>query len=252
MRPGARWKRSRSITRAKLRRRQGVISPHQIPDFKSAVLADGLQRRDHMSNAAAFRERQQQPLIGDNSPIDVIDVGDGVDGKAAVACTHGRSASRWVPVWARDIRRDTGPCRCGRRRSTSACRRCSIVRSGGGSRGLDGIVHQVRKFIGEPRGLVFLDAWQPLRRGHKSRSHVFSRSRCLIDLTTDGLALSNSKAAIRSRWQNTNTIGPRAKIFYESPRSHPNTVNDGFPGRPNGPAEKAGQIDSIVCRCAFD
>ena len=41
---------------AKFRRRQGVISPHQILDFKSAVFANGLQRGDHMGDADAVRD----------------------------------------------------------------------------------------------------------------------------------------------------------------------------------------------------
>jgi hypothetical protein len=63
--------------------RQGVVAPHQIPDLEAAVLADGLQRRDYMSDAGAVRERQQQPLIGDDPAVDVVDVGDGVDGQGA-------------------------------------------------------------------------------------------------------------------------------------------------------------------------
>ena len=31
-----------------------------------------------------FRERQQQPLIGDDAAIDVVDMGDGEDGQAAL------------------------------------------------------------------------------------------------------------------------------------------------------------------------
>src|SRR5216684_8117331 len=68
---------------AKLRRRQGVVSPHQISDFEAAVFADGFQRRDHMGDTGTFREWQQQPFIGNDPSIDVSDIGDGVDGKRA-------------------------------------------------------------------------------------------------------------------------------------------------------------------------
>jgi hypothetical protein len=55
----------------------------------------------------------------------------------------------------------------------------------------------------------------------------------LIDLTTVGLALSNSKAAIRSRCKackTPNYQGP-ARIFDERARRHRNIVNAGFRGR---------------------
>jgi hypothetical protein len=58
--------------------------PHQIPDFETAIFADGLQRCDHISGTAALRKRRQPPLICDDSSVDVIYVGDGVDGKAAL------------------------------------------------------------------------------------------------------------------------------------------------------------------------
>jgi hypothetical protein len=48
-----------------------------------------------------------------------------------------------------------------------------------------------------------------------SRSQVFSRSRCLIDLTTDGPALSNSKAAIPG-YLNRVMMRAEAEILYES------------------------------------
>src|SRR5882757_7976418 len=48
---------------AKLRRRQRVISPHQVSDFETAIFADGFQRCDHVADIAAIGERQQQPLI---------------------------------------------------------------------------------------------------------------------------------------------------------------------------------------------
>jgi len=51
----------------------------------------------------------------------------------------------------------------------------------------------------------------------------------LIDLITDGLALSNSKAAIRSTIQAI--IELRHKIFYETAPLHPKSVNADFPGR---------------------
>jgi hypothetical protein len=33
-----------------------------------------------MGDLAAFRERQQQPLISDDPPVDVVDIGDGIRG----------------------------------------------------------------------------------------------------------------------------------------------------------------------------
>src|ERR1700676_1054800 len=63
-----------------------------------------------------------------------------------------------------------------------------------------------------------------------SRSHVFKRSRCLIDLIIVGLALSNSKAAIPNLKQLT--IDSDAEIFNEGRRLQRNTVNDFFPPRP--------------------
>src|SRR6266567_5110146 len=59
---------------AKLGCRQGSISPHQIPDFKATVFANGLQGCYHMGNIASLRERQQHPLICDDASMDIIDV----------------------------------------------------------------------------------------------------------------------------------------------------------------------------------
>src|SRR5258708_37083988 len=49
---------------AKFRHRQLVASAHQIPDLEATILADGLQRRDDVSDVAAVGERQQHPVIG--------------------------------------------------------------------------------------------------------------------------------------------------------------------------------------------
>ena len=48
---------------------------------------------------AIFRKRHQHPLIGDDAAIEVVDVGDGVDGKAARVRIRGRPASRSAPDW---------------------------------------------------------------------------------------------------------------------------------------------------------
>src|SRR6185437_12544437 len=83
---------------AKFRGRQGVISTHQIPDFEPTVLADGLQRCEHVRDVARFRERQQHSLIRDDSSIDIVDGGDGIDGEAAVqAFTVDRHYDRSEP-----------------------------------------------------------------------------------------------------------------------------------------------------------
>src|SRR5207302_9925008 len=70
---------------AKLWYWQRVVAPHQVPDLEAAVVADGLQRGDDMGDLAALRERQQQPLIGDDASVDIVDVGDGVGGQATRA-----------------------------------------------------------------------------------------------------------------------------------------------------------------------
>ena len=65
-----------------------------------------------------------------------------------------------------------------------------------------------------------------------SRSHVFSKSRCLIDLTIDGLALSNSKAAIPDS-RKSRMHRPGRKIFYESAANAATPLTAAF-GRPAG------------------
>ena len=73
-------------------------------------------------------------------------------------------------------------------------------------------------------------------RDRYSRNQVFNRSRCLIDLTTVGLALSKSKAAIPSPCKTPNhRLQP--PILYESVKLHRNTVNGGFPSRRSRPPE---------------
>jgi hypothetical protein len=65
----------------------------------------------------------------------------------------------------------------------------------------------------------------------------------LIDLTTDGLALSNSTAAIRSQYRNLQSTNHRLvrQIFDEGAPLRQNTVNGGFPGSLKGPPTTAGQ-----------
>src|SRR5689334_13476168 len=65
---------------AKFRGRQRVVSAHQILDFKSAVFGNGFERGEHVRDPATFRKRQQHPLIGDYSTVDVVDVGNRVHG----------------------------------------------------------------------------------------------------------------------------------------------------------------------------
>src|SRR5260370_32911623 len=67
--------------RSKLRHRQLVVSTHQILDLEATVLADGLQRRDDVGDVAAARERQQQPPLRNDSPVDCIANGAAIDGK---------------------------------------------------------------------------------------------------------------------------------------------------------------------------
>jgi hypothetical protein len=67
---------------------------------------------------------------------------------------------------------------------------------------------------------------------------VFSKSRCLIDLTTDGWALSNSKTAIPATSKGHDP--PGAEIFYETAGLQQNTVNAGFPVRPAESRRRAG------------
>jgi hypothetical protein len=61
----------------------------------------------------------------------------------------------------------------------------------------------------------------------------------LIDLTIDGEALSNSKAAIPD-YPNRAIMQPEGEILYESAGSQQNTVNDGLSARPAGLTGKAG------------
>src|SRR3954469_18728814 len=69
---------------AQFRRRQRVVAAHQVLDLEAAILADGLQRADDVGEGAiAVRERQQQPFIGDDAAIDIIDMRDGEGGQAA-------------------------------------------------------------------------------------------------------------------------------------------------------------------------
>jgi hypothetical protein len=72
---------------------------------------------------------------------------------------------------------------------------------------------------------------------------VFNRSRCLIDLTTDGLALSNSTAAIRFQYPIYKTPNHQLvrQIFNEGAPLRQNSVNGGFPGSPTGSPATAGQ-----------
>src|SRR5712664_4881592 len=156
---------------AKLRRWQGVISPHQILDFKAAVFADGLQRRDRMSDTATFRERQQQPFIGDDPSIDVIDVGDGVDGKGAlhafVVDRHHDGYESGPEIFVEKSAL-AGIAIGGRHTRAVALDRQARRQL----YGIDSIIYEVRKFVGEPRGLVFLDARHQLLAGVKPQPGV--------------------------------------------------------------------------------
>ena len=62
--------------------RQCVAAAHQIFDLEAAILADGLQGGHDVGDVGAVGERQQQSLIGDEVAVDVVDLGDGVGGKA--------------------------------------------------------------------------------------------------------------------------------------------------------------------------
>src|SRR5689334_12002870 len=61
---------------AQFRHRQRVVATHQILDLEAAVLADGLERSDDVVDLTTVGGRQQQPLIGDDAAIDVVDMGD--------------------------------------------------------------------------------------------------------------------------------------------------------------------------------
>jgi hypothetical protein len=57
-----------------------------------------------------------------------------------------------------------------------------------------------------------------------------SKSRCLIDLTIVGLALSNCTGCIPF-WRQMPKLRLQAQIFYEGRPMQQNTVNDCFPAR---------------------
>jgi hypothetical protein len=65
----------------------------------------------------------------------------------------------------------------------------------------------------------------------------------LIDLTTEGLALSNSTAAIRFQYTSCKTPNHRLsrQIFDESAGLAANIVNGGFPDSPIGAVEVLGK-----------
>jgi len=149
---------------AKLRSRKGVVPPHQIPDLEIAVFTDGLQRRNDVSNIAAIGKRQQQALICDDSAVDVIDIGDGVDGKRAldarVVDRHhdGRESGPEIFV---EIPALAGVAiGAGHPRAVAFDRQTWWL-----SRCVHGQVDQIREFIGKPRGLVLFHARHALIAG---------------------------------------------------------------------------------------
>ena len=112
---------------AKDRPRQRGVARHEVADFKSAVLRDRLQRGDHMVDRGAVLEWQQQPFIGDDPAVDVVNMGNRIDRQRTLQTLV--RASPPVRGGARDIRRAGGPFRCGHRRPTwvSRCSRSSGV-----------------------------------------------------------------------------------------------------------------------------
>src|SRR6266852_4426692 len=69
--------------RTKPQGRQRRIPSHQVPDFEPAVFADRLRRSDHMRDGTRIRERQQKPLIRNDSSVYIVDIADGVNRKCA-------------------------------------------------------------------------------------------------------------------------------------------------------------------------
>ena len=137
-----------------------------------------------------------------------------------------RPASRSTPSAGRDIRRDSGPCRY----SVGARHPRAVALYGQSRRrfgGLDGVIDEIRQLILDTLRPVFFDARHDCWRAY-SRSQLFSRSRCLIDLTIDGLALSKSTAGIQWRTK-SRQHRPRWEIIHENAGMQQNTLNGGFP-----------------------
>src|SRR5436190_3254252 len=150
---------------AQLRHRQRVVAAHQVLDLEAAVLADGLQRSDDVGEGAvAVRERQQQPLIGDDAAIDVVDMGDGVGGQAAAdAFIVDRHHQRREP--AAEIVLEPAPLAG----VTVGARHARTIAVDDDAwrllRGVDREVHEVRKLVLNSRRLVLGQSRQLLLAG---------------------------------------------------------------------------------------
>src|SRR5262249_25200788 len=121
-----------------------------------AVLADGLQRGDDMADTLIRCERQQQPFIGNDTPVAVVEIGDGVDGKTAgkafvVDWHHERREPRSdISVEQAALGGMTLGVRYPRALALDGQARRSLQR-------FDGIVDEIGQFLLEPCRLVLPD-----------------------------------------------------------------------------------------------
>src|ERR1700722_11543103 len=123
-----------------------------------------------MRNTVVVREWQQQAFVGDDTPIAVVDVRDGVDGKRALQALLVDRHYQW---------RESGP-----EIFFEASALAAMAVGAGHSRAvaldnqprrlgaLDDEKHEIRKFILDSWGLVFFDPWQQLSAGIKSQPRV--------------------------------------------------------------------------------
>src|SRR5437016_12742757 len=108
-----------------------------------------------MRDFTALRERQQQPLTGNDAAIDVIDVGDGVDRKRALdALVVDRHHDGDEPGGKIFVEK---PALAGV--SIGARHPRAVALDGQPWRllyGIDGVEYEVLQFVFEPRRLIFL------------------------------------------------------------------------------------------------